>query len=519
MSKNVEMLLEDLVRYPSMSNAARREADERASWITTATDPQVTVLLDTLLRIDPPGADDPTQALLAVALRHLTERFRAHHATAGDVFLADPIRQRLEALYTHLTPASRTRHHLLSVLTWVRGNADLERFAELVATDPPQSPIDAALPFFPLAHNQTYDPNTLFPRLLDGLEHMAVASPILDLANCVTRCDMVSVHPAADRCQQLANLLAGIAGRLGSLETHPEKFSGGHSELQLKIHEGVALTISLCDALALIGDPSVVGQLYKVLQLGHRRLQTEAAAALARLGEKPGRKALLDLAAHASTRLRVLSYAEELDLLGEIEEAYKSPVARAESELATFLAEPTQFGIPPSEMELFDQHTQHWPGYDDPVNCYLFRYNYKFTRGTYSNIGIAGPLVHAFLGDLSNLDPDDIYAAYAGWQAEHADIYQIDVKQLTDRQRSETRRLENRLWTDGYEDVQPVVLGFFFGEKVLVATAVCDGTAGVVVVDDDKIHWHCGGTDQQSPDPQEVYCIYKGRKLLQTFNQ
>ena len=38
---------------------------------------------------------------------------------------------------------------------------------------------------------------------------------------------------------------------------------------------------------------------------------------------------------------------------------------------------------------------------------------------------MAGPLVHAFEADLTKLDQFDAYAAFAGWQAEHPDIYEV----------------------------------------------------------------------------------------------
>ena len=68
----------------------------------------------------------------------------------------------------------------------------------------------------------------------------------------------------------------------------------------------------------------------------------EAAAALARLGDEDGKQELVALAAEPVARLRVLAYARELNLLDEVEENYRSPVAEAEAELCAWLAEPTR---------------------------------------------------------------------------------------------------------------------------------------------------------------------------------
>ena len=86
----------------------------------------------------------------------------------------------------------------------------------------------------------------------------------------------------------------------------------------------------------------------------------------------------------------------------------------------------------------------YWPGFDEPVECFLFRFAYEVGDGEYTNIGIAGPLCHAFGADLADLPPDDIYAVFAGWQVEHEEIYELDASQLTVPQRLEVVRLERR---------------------------------------------------------------------------
>ena len=67
--------------------------------------------------------------------------------------------------------------------------------------------------------------------------------------------------------------------------------------------EGVSLAVSLCDALALIGDASSTARLREAHEIRHRRLRVEAAAALARLGDEEGEKSLIELAAEPVARL------------------------------------------------------------------------------------------------------------------------------------------------------------------------------------------------------------------------
>ena len=211
---------------------------------------------------------------------------------------------------------------------------------------------------------------------------------------------------------------------------------------------GVALAVALCDALALIGDKSATGKLYQALRVGHRRLRTEAAAALASSERSEGKAELVKLAAEPIARLRVLAYADEIGIRDQIEPQYVTPEARAEAELCVWLAEPTQYGVPPTSCELFDHRQQHWPGFDDPVDCFLFQFQYVVTldsgEQSFSNIGMAGPLVHAFVADLGDLPAEDIYAAFAGWHAQHEDIREFDVARLSKSEQLEVERLKRR---------------------------------------------------------------------------
>jgi hypothetical protein len=353
--------------------------------------------------------------------------------------------------------------------------------------------------------------------LLDGISHASLATAILDFANYATRERRISPHPAAERVQRLISLLHDVVRRLSELEEDLHK-NVATAELGEKVSQGVSLAVSLCDALALIGDQRAVPVLENALAVGHRRMRTEAAAALARLGQERGIKELANMAVEPVARLRVIAYAEELDILDRLDETYLTPQSKAEAELALYLAEPTQFGLPPTDCELVDCREQYWPGYDEPVECFLFRFGYRFGENAYSNIGIAGPLACAFTADLADLAPNDIYAAFAGWQAEHDEIYEVPVEQLGEIQRVEVARLERRLKDAGYRSVTPLMLGSFFGGKVLIAVAARDGTPGLAVADANESFWYPTRQSGRSLGPAEVYSIYKGRKLLRAFN-
>jgi hypothetical protein len=519
MNANLQMLLDDLDRAETLGADQRVVCARRTQWLISATDEDVAELLAALLQRSPPKAGSATDKLLSTALSQLVQRQRvARQSTSAQAAGLVGTHSHITLLHQHLGQGSQARSQLLAMLSTAGQQRGLVEFADLIATDPPPLANDVAIVFAPLFQRKDYDPSALFPRLLDGLAHPSVAGAILDLANFVAREQLMPHHPAAQRTAQLVALLGGVVERLGRLEERPDESGDAPHKLSEMISESVALAVSLCDALGLIGDRSVTGKLYQTLELSHRRLRAEAAAALAKLGEEAGVEALVQLAAEPVARLRVLAYAEELGVLDRIEPQFASPVARAEAELALALSEPTLMGLPPSRCELFDQRTQFWPGYDEPIDCYLFRYTYQLGQSLYSNIGIAGPLAYTFTADMADLPPDDIYAAFAGWQAEHEEIQEQEVAGLSDAQRIEVARLQRRLRDAAYDDIEPLTLGSFFGQRVLVAAARREGAAGLAVVDANDIYWYPARKSLRPLGPREAYCIYKGRKLLRTFN-
>lgn len=512
MHERVIALLSDLDRSAALAGGEIAACLRSHGWLSDIAPRQLDALLDALLERPPPAPQSPAEAMLSAVLAQVAVPFRKTGPAAP--VLPDETRSRIESLYRHLGAASRARHELLGLLAAARGADDLRTFAELTAADPPA--VSQAF-LAPLFQRRDYDPAPLFPRLLDALGYLSVAAAVLDLANFLTRAGRITPHPAGARSESLATLLGRLAHELDRLEESappPEQAD----EVHRRVNESVALAVSLCDALALIGDRTHVGKLYQALELSHRRVRAEAAYALAKLGEKAGEDALVDLASEPVARLRVLAYAEELGLLDRVAKEHQSPEARAEAELVAYLSDPTQMGLPPGQCELIDRRRQHWPGYDNPVECFLFHFTYRLGGAVYSNIGIVGPLTHAFTADLAELPADEIYAAYAGWQAEHEDVYEVIADRLSPAAQREADRLARRLKDAGYAEIEPVMLGFFFGDHALVAKAQRGGVPGCAVIDAQDIDWRPAAARRRPLGPDEAYCIYKGRKLLKAFN-
>jgi hypothetical protein len=425
---------------------------------------------------------------------------------------------RAEQLYHWLGPPSQSRHFLLALLAGSGRSEALAAFAELIVADPPGRPEDATLAFVPLFQRRNNAEEALFPRLLDGLEHPAIAAAVLDLANYLTRESLTATHPASSRVDRLAELLGGLVSRLARVEERPDEFADSPSELNALVGDSVELIVSLCHALAMIGEPRVTGKLHQALELSHRRLRTEAAFALACLQDDRGAEALAQMASEPVVRPRALAYLEELGMLLRAGEADRSPEARAEGELAAWLASPMQFGLPPQKLELFDSRRQYWPGDAEAVDCYLFRYEYRLGDRGLSGIAIAGPVIHALRANLEDLPPADIYAAYAGWCAEHEEIGEISPEQLSLEQLETWEQRQAELDEQGYQDVKLAKLGRFFDEEHFVAAARRGGQPGVVIVDGEQIEWRPVGLGSRPLGVYEIYEIHKGRKLLRTFN-
>lgn len=420
-------------------------------------------------------------------------------------------------VYRSLGPSSRARHHLLRLLATAGTRPALAAFAELVASDPPRKSDDAMLAFVPLFQRPDYPPDALFPRLLDAQDDAAIVTAVLDLANYLTASGRIDRHPAAPRAARLVNLLGGLVGRLARLEEHPAEFAASPADLNAIVSESTGLIVAIVNALGLIGEPAAAGKLHQALELGHRRVRTEAAFALARLGDETGVEILAQMAAEPVVRSCALAYLDELGKLDRVPESLRTPPTRAEGELAARLALPTYFGAPPHALELVDASRRSWPGCPEPVDCYLFRYEYRSGERSLSGIGMAGPLVHAFQVDLADLPPDDIYAAYAGWGTEHPEISELEADDLSPAQQAAWQSARQRLVEQGYRSPRLVKLGRFFGEEHWVAAAQWQQRPGTAIVCGDQIEWHGDAGTPRSPGETEIYYLFKGRRLLRAF--
>jgi hypothetical protein len=520
MNEELLQIIGDFTHFSTFTAEERTRALERVQDYATAPPDEFASLCAALVQVD---AEELAKAaeLFSAWMKNILRSRRKNRLVSASPWLRADLPRHLAALYQHLPDSFSLRGRLLECLATGGTQEELQLLVGLLEHAPPatEEAIDAAL--VPLFQFNDYEVTHLFPSLLNCLAQPRLTASVLDLANYLTRQQRVKEHPARERRTELMALLGELTQRMQRLEEHPERHVASATELSKTVAHGVALAVSLCDALALIGDAEASPKLYQAMELRHRRIRTEAAGALARLGEKTGREELLKLASEPVARLRVLAYAEELGLLDQVEAEYQTPAARAEAEMVLWLSAPQQYGLPPVSCELLDHRTQYWPSYEEPRDCYLFRYEYRFEGEagptSFSNVGIVGPLVKTMQADLTELPLEDVYALFAGWHVEHDDIFEVQANLLNETQRIELVRFERRLKDDGCDQIRPLLLCYFFAEKSLVAQVRREGQTGIALAAADetlffpKQHARSLGAD-------EILHLYRGRKLLREFN-
>ncbi len=500
------------------TNIAAEPDDTLAHW-KKAADQEVCELADAILSGLPAEINGDTldSQLLEDLFVNLGQRYYQGKTTSESS--AEPLQHKtlesLANLYERLGPENVARYQVLRILASAADSHALSLFADKIVADPPgeNRQIDAACA--PLFQVEQLDVDVLFPKLFEALDRPVLAAIVLDLANHLFRTKRLDVHPAAARVQSLTGLLKAMAERLRLVEEQPGKYANSQQELQNLIGECASVIVALCDALGSIGDAAAIPALNTVLELTHRRLRAEAATALARLEEQRGFDTLVELAADPAARTRALAYLEELKRLDAVPEEFRTPKARAEAELSSWLAEPQQIGLAPQSIEVVDQRRQYWPGFDEPQDCYLVRYEYPFPKGTLIGIGLVGPTTYCLAVDLQDLAPSDIYAIYAGWHAEHPELVEEDVSRLSNAERERFEMAGQRI---DDERVELAMVGRFFGQDLPVYRANRSQQPGFLVVDGETMSWYGAGTTSRPLGPIEAYWIHKGRRLLASFN-
>ncbi len=437
---------------------------------------------------------------------------------SGPAALAKLDPERIQAITEALPSKTTNRYLLLQLLAMIRSDDALRRLVMLLDESPPKQWMEAAQVLSPLMQHADWSVGCVYPALLDALQHVALASPLLDLANYLFREGRVETHPAIDRLPMLNHLLGEVSGRLSLFEENPRSFGDDVETVQATLGEAVALAVSLCDTVGLIGDATSIGKLNQTIELRHRRVQCEAAGALAKLGDEGGKKRLVDLTAEPAARLRAIYYADEIGIGDLVNEDDRGDHATAEAEMALWLTQPQQMGVTPTSVEVIDCRRLLWPSFNDLVDVFLVRFEYSMGERTYSNVGMTGPVSFAMSTDVANLPVDDIYAIYAGWHVEHDEIFTVAADQFNDAQSRVMESFSKHLEHLGYRSIKPAMLGIFLDEQAGIFTALRETTECVVITDSLETIDHPISGRLRPLSVNDLFNLYKGRKMLRTFN-
>ncbi len=427
--------------------------------------------------------------------------------------------QPIAELYQRCPADSILRNELLALIAKSSDPQAKDVWSRLLCDDPPQTAAALGIAFRPMLADDCQIPIGL----LTGLIHRAtgnlyVAAAVYELANHAFRTGKVLSHPASNRCEALRGLLGGLVGQLSRIEEGQLPSDVSAESLAETVSNSVALIIALIDTFALLDDERSIGKLNQAMALRHRRIQVEAAAALAKFGDENGKRQLIESAQHPVVRLRVISYAEELGLANEISLEHTGPIATAESHLAMWLAEPGQMGLAPSRMNLIDQREWYWPSFEKPVACLLFEFEYGADKQSYRNVGICGPLTHAFAADLRPISTSDQYAAFAGWQTTSTEIFLVPIERAETLMAGPTDHLKRALGRESLENYAIHAVSVFFGNHALVATGLRGTESGTLIVDDVGTEWIPRGNPASPIDWILALNIWRGRRLLASFN-
>lgn len=504
---------------PSTTSTARESSAMLTEWVQHASEDDASEVLRVLFSMPAKEWIEDSGDVASIVVGAIRRRVTGGSSPAPVGLQDAALTTQLREIYPQLASHSALQALLLRLCIATADEASLQCFAGLLVQTGPMDPRLQLEVFGDLLRCKTAAISAVFPKLLDAINNPNWSALVLDYANYIHRNGMSQSHPAADRSSQLISLLSTLSERLQLLQDKPPESDEERIQIGKQVTESVALSIALCDALACIGDKEAIASLNKSLQVEHRRLRVEAAAALAKLGVEDAKKVLTAMAAEPIERLRVLAYAEELGVLDDVEEEFSNIVARAEAEFVMHLAQPTQIGIAPQHIELLDQREQSWPGYEEPRNCFLFQFVYQFPSGEFTNVGIAGPVVMTFESDLTVLSHDDIYAIFAGWHVQHPDIFGVEAERVAGQDEIHMQRMMRSLTeSEDFDDVYPAVLGTMLERRFLIASASRKDESGWAMVSEDAVSWVSLGNPERPLGEGDAFHLFIGRALLRSFN-
>ena len=155
---------------------------------------------------------------------------------------------------------------------------------------------------------------------------------------------------------------------------------------------------------------------------------------------------------------------------------WTTSLAKAKSDLALWLSQPEQFALPPTKIELQEQRTMDWPGFDGPQECFLLQYDYGMGENVYSNIGFSGPFACALALDMKAFNNDTLFAMYLANDVEDPSESKVAWDSLSEYERRALGGLVDDLEEKGFREVRALAKLTCLGHSAVLCQGLSRGT-------------------------------------------
>lgn len=132
--------------------------------------------------------------------------------------------------------------------------------------------------------------------------------------------------------------------------------------------------------------------------------------------------ALADAAGDPRKGNRPLALLEELGRLDAAPPVTTTVEHAALTELAEWLAYPTEFGAHPDALRVYDTRELFWPPTNDRRRLWLIEYTYEASADRNERdvgVGMVGSITFSLFGETSaEMSPEDLYGIHCAWELE-----------------------------------------------------------------------------------------------------
>ncbi len=240
----------------------------------------------------------------------------------------------------------------------------------------------------------------LVDELRDPLPDGFTGVVLLDLANTLARQERLPAHPfdTRDGHNHLESWLA---------DSDPERSSYAHS---------AAAALPFIDTKA--------RNALAALAMDHTDpgVQMEAAWASAYRGGTAGLTFLARMCEDPRYSLSARRYLDELGKGDRVPAKALEPGFDAMAQMCRWLAHPSEYGTPPTDITVYDTRELHWIPTDDRRRVWLFRYTYAGHNPDGSDevgLGMVGSITFALFGETNpDMSAEDVYGIHCCWELE-----------------------------------------------------------------------------------------------------